>query len=187
MTAPTAGSAPSRGHAPTARPRRRAGQAAVDPHPRRTDGQHRSRGRARAAAARQRLRTDEGLTVLLSSHLLHQVEQVCDRIGIFVGGQLVASAPSTDLAGTLPDRWVFELGVDPGPSTRTCPTSSRRPRRAGGRQRWAAGVDRDRRAAMCTPTCWRPSPAGRLAIDPPRTPWCRSRRDLPPLLHGEGR
>ena len=38
----------------------------------------------------ERLRTDQGVTVLLSSHLLHQVEQVCDRIGIFVKGRLVA-------------------------------------------------------------------------------------------------
>ena len=29
----------------------------------------------------ERLRSDQGVTVLLSSHLLHQVEQVCDRIG----------------------------------------------------------------------------------------------------------
>jgi len=62
------------------------------------------------------LRTVEGLTVLLSSHLLHQVEQVCDRIGIFVGGRLVGIGTVADLAGTLKGEWVFELGVDPGPS-----------------------------------------------------------------------
>ena len=62
------------------------------------------------------LRTVEGLTVLLSSHLLHQVEQVCDRIGIFVGGRLVGIGTVADLAGTLHGEWVFELGVDPGPS-----------------------------------------------------------------------
>ena len=37
----------------------------------------------------ERLRADQGVTVLLSSHLLHQVEQVCDRIGVFVKGKLV--------------------------------------------------------------------------------------------------
>jgi len=62
------------------------------------------------------LRTVEGLTVLLSSHLLHQVEQVCDRIGIFVGGRLVGIGTVADLAATLHDQWVFEVGVDPGPS-----------------------------------------------------------------------
>ncbi|MGZ4723475.1 MAG: ABC transporter ATP-binding protein [Ilumatobacteraceae bacterium] len=62
------------------------------------------------------LRTDEGLTVLLSSHLLHQVEQVCDRIGIFVRGRLVGLGTVAELAGALDDDWIFELGVDPGPA-----------------------------------------------------------------------
>ena len=39
----------------------------------------------------ERLRTEQGVTIVLSSHLLHQVQQVCDRIGIFVKGRLVAS------------------------------------------------------------------------------------------------
>ena len=54
--------------------------------------------------------------MLLSSHLLHQVEQVCDRIGIFVGGRLVGIVTVADLAGDLHDDWIFELGVDPGPA-----------------------------------------------------------------------
>jgi ABC-2 type transport system ATP-binding protein len=63
------------------------------------------------------LRDDEGLTVLLSSHLLHQVEQVCDRIGIFVSGQLVGLGTVAELASQLQDRWIFEVGVDPSPSS----------------------------------------------------------------------
>jgi ABC-2 type transport system ATP-binding protein len=63
------------------------------------------------------LRDDEGMTVLLSSHLLHQVEQVCDRIGIFVSGQLVGLGTVAELAAELENGWMFELGVDPGPST----------------------------------------------------------------------
>jgi ABC-2 type transport system ATP-binding protein len=63
------------------------------------------------------LRDVEGMTVLLSSHLLHQVEQVCDRIGIFVSGQLVGLGTVAELAGKLQDGFMFELGVDPGPST----------------------------------------------------------------------
>jgi ABC-2 type transport system ATP-binding protein len=35
------------------------------------------------------LSRQQGLTVLLSSHHLHQVQQVCDRVGIFVGGKLL--------------------------------------------------------------------------------------------------
>ena len=57
----------------------------------------------------ERLRTDQGVTVLLSSHLLHQVEQVCDRIGVFVSGKLMASGhdrragrPTSTTAGCSP-------------------------------------------------------------------------------------
>ncbi len=38
----------------------------------------------------------EGITILLSSHLLHQVQEVCDRVGLFHRGQMV-------LEGTVPD------------------------------------------------------------------------------------
>ena len=59
----------------------------------------------------ERLRTEQGVTIVLSSHLLHQVQQVCDRIGIFVKGRLVASGTIDELAGRLTDRWVFTVGV----------------------------------------------------------------------------
>ncbi len=36
------------------------------------------------------LNREEELTVLLSSHHLHQVQQICDRVGLFVGGRLIA-------------------------------------------------------------------------------------------------
>ena len=38
----------------------------------------------------------EGITILLSSHLLHQVQAVCDRVGLFFQGQMV-------LEGTVPE------------------------------------------------------------------------------------
>lgn len=37
-----------------------------------------------------KLSKEEGLTVLFSSHHLHQVQQVCDRVGLFVNGKLLA-------------------------------------------------------------------------------------------------
>jgi ABC-2 type transport system ATP-binding protein len=43
----------------------------------------------------------DGAAVLLASHLLHQVQQVCDQIGIFVAGKLVASGPMEKLSGQL--------------------------------------------------------------------------------------
>lgn len=44
---------------------------------------------------------EEGMTVLLSSHHLHQVQQICDRVGIFVKGQLIAEGNVQSLAKQL--------------------------------------------------------------------------------------
>ena len=41
-----------------------------------------------------------GLTVLFSSHHLNQVQQVCDRVGLFGGGKLLAEVELTDLHKT---------------------------------------------------------------------------------------
>ena len=59
----------------------------------------------------ERLRTEQQVTVLLSSHLLHQVQQVCDRIGIFVRGRLQACGTIDELADAIDDRWVFDVGL----------------------------------------------------------------------------
>ena len=42
-----------------------------------------------------------GAAVLLASHLLHQVQQVCDEVGIFVAGRLIASGAMDKLSGQL--------------------------------------------------------------------------------------
>jgi ABC-2 type transport system ATP-binding protein len=60
----------------------------------------------------RRLSDERGVTVLLCSHLLHQVEQVCDRIGIFLRGRLIAEGTLEKLAATVEDRWAVEVGVD---------------------------------------------------------------------------
>ncbi|MDN5347937.1 MAG: type transport system ATP-binding protein [Clostridia bacterium] len=44
-----------------------------------------------------RLSRQEGLTVLISSHQLHQVQQICDRVGIFVQGKLLVEGPIASL------------------------------------------------------------------------------------------
>lgn len=44
---------------------------------------------------------EEGLTVLLSSHHLHQVQQICDRVGLFVKGRLIASGDIDTLSRSL--------------------------------------------------------------------------------------
>nr|WP_068888774.1 ABC transporter ATP-binding protein [Pedobacter panaciterrae] len=49
----------------------------------------------------KRLSKEQGLTVLLSSHHLHHVQQVCDRVGIFVKGKLLAQGNIDTLSGNL--------------------------------------------------------------------------------------
>ena len=44
---------------------------------------------------------ERGVTMLLSSHLLHQVQTVCDRVGLFVAGKMVAEGPMAGLADQL--------------------------------------------------------------------------------------
>lgn len=54
------------------------------------------------AAMRDLIRNlgEAGHTVLLSSHLMQEVEQVCDRVGIINGGKLVAEGRVDELRGT---------------------------------------------------------------------------------------
>ncbi|WP_339820765.1 ABC transporter ATP-binding protein [Paenibacillus sp. FSL R7-0216] len=47
------------------------------------------------------LSRDEKLTVLLSSHHLHQVQQICDRVGLFVEGRLIAAGDIRSLSKQL--------------------------------------------------------------------------------------
>ena len=56
----------------------------------------------------ERLRDEEGMTILLSSHLLHQVQEICDRVGIFVGGRLIACGRVEELEKQLAQREDFE-------------------------------------------------------------------------------
>ncbi|HQS51831.1 MAG: ABC transporter ATP-binding protein [Sphingobacteriales bacterium 17-39-43] len=49
----------------------------------------------------KQLSKQQGLTVLLSSHHLHQVQQVCDRVGIFVNGKLLAQGNIDTLSQSL--------------------------------------------------------------------------------------
>jgi ABC-2 type transport system ATP-binding protein len=64
----------------------------------------------------ERLAKDEGVTVLLASHLLHQVQAVCDRVAIFVRGKVVAQGTPHELAVVDHGKSVkveFRLGGDP--------------------------------------------------------------------------
>jgi ABC-2 type transport system ATP-binding protein len=56
-----------------------------------------------------RLRDEFGLTVMLSSHLLHEVEQICNRVAIIEEGRLLYQGPVEDLVAK--DNWI-KLRVD---------------------------------------------------------------------------
>ncbi len=51
----------------------------------------------------------EGVTVLMSSHLLHQVERICDRVAIMDRGRLVAQGRLEDLLG---EELVIEVSAE---------------------------------------------------------------------------
>ncbi len=51
----------------------------------------------------------DGMTILLSSHLLHEVELICDHVGIIAGGRLVAQGP---VAQMISGDGGYELRVD---------------------------------------------------------------------------
>jgi ABC-2 type transport system ATP-binding protein len=46
----------------------------------------------------QQLCRDKRMTILLSSHLLHQAQKICHRVGIMINGRMVAQGPMEQLA-----------------------------------------------------------------------------------------
>lgn len=59
------------------------------------------------------LSKENGLTVLLSSHHLHQVQEICDRVGLFVKGKLLAEGNVNALSQELfaSEALTIEAGV----------------------------------------------------------------------------
>ena len=55
------------------------------------------------------------VTVFMSSHILEDVEKVCDRVGIIDGGRLLVNASLADLQSRFAEP-VFSIECDPGPS-----------------------------------------------------------------------
>ena len=64
-----------------------------------------------------KLSKEDGITVLFSSHHLYQVQQVCDRVGLFVGGKLLAEGDINSLSQQLfgNNAYTIELGVSGKP------------------------------------------------------------------------
>jgi ABC-2 type transport system ATP-binding protein len=59
------------------------------------------------------LSREEGITVLFSSHDLHQVQKVCDRVGLFVSGKLLAEGDIQSLSKKIftKSAYVIEAGI----------------------------------------------------------------------------
>jgi ABC-2 type transport system ATP-binding protein len=47
------------------------------------------------------LKKEENITILLSSHLLNQVQSVCDRVGLFFKGKMVISGTVAELSSRI--------------------------------------------------------------------------------------
>ncbi len=60
----------------------------------------------------RRLADERRVTVLLSSHLLHQVQSVCDRVAIFVEGRVAALGTPSELAESSSGPERVEVVVD---------------------------------------------------------------------------
>jgi ABC-2 type transport system ATP-binding protein len=79
-------------------------------------------GVAEMQALIRNLADDHGVTVLVASHLLYQLQSICDRVGIFVGGKLIAEGTTSELAKSLGSTsTLYEIGVaaDPDQVTET--------------------------------------------------------------------
>lgn len=61
------------------------------------------------------LSQEENITVLLSSHHLHQVQKICDRVGIFVKGELLAHGTIESLSKQLFDEETMTIQVEASP------------------------------------------------------------------------
>ena len=75
----------------------------------------------------RRLVSERGVTILLSSHLLDQVQSVCDRVGIFAAGRLIGVGTVAELATTFGDGSAqvevsFEGVADPAVADRVAST-----------------------------------------------------------------
>lgn len=71
----------------------------------------------------RQLSEEDQRTILISSHQLHQVQQICDRVGIFVKGKLIACGSVGELAVQLQSEGNYILELEAIPMTtgwKTC-------------------------------------------------------------------
>ena len=116
---------------------------------------------------------ERGVTVLLSSHLLTQVQSVCDRVGIFAAGRLIGLGTVPELADTVRQRHRARRGHLRGRAGgrrrrphRADPVGDPAGREGRARRRQPRAVDAHRSTgrapgARCGRRCWPPRPASR--------------------------
>ena len=63
----------------------------------------------------RQLSVEDGRTVLVSSHQLYRIQQICDRVGIFVSGSLVACGRIEELGKEMAKEGHFVLEVEAEP------------------------------------------------------------------------
>jgi ABC-2 type transport system ATP-binding protein len=72
----------------------------------------------------RRLRRDEGVTVVLSTHYLEEAEDVCDRVAILNAGEIVAVGPPAELIENLgADSIDLHVAGDPAAAARALKAS----------------------------------------------------------------
>lgn len=61
------------------------------------------------------LSVKDGRTILISSHQLYQIQQICDRVGIFVSGNLIAAGKIEELGKKIVSEGHYVLEVEAEP------------------------------------------------------------------------
>lgn len=61
------------------------------------------------------LSVKDGRTILVSSHQLYQIQQICDRVGIFVDGSLVAAGKIGELGRKIASEGHYMLEIEAAP------------------------------------------------------------------------
>ena len=61
------------------------------------------------------LSVKDGKTILVSSHQLYQIQQICDRVGIFVDGSLIACGGIGELGSQIASRGHYTLEIEAEP------------------------------------------------------------------------
>ena len=63
----------------------------------------------------KQLSVEDGKTILVSSHQLYQIQQICDRVGIFVDGSLIACGGINELGSQIAAEGHYTLEIEAEP------------------------------------------------------------------------